>query len=87
MNQPARTHSLSAESAFAFLTRLPTPILIVAAVVAGYAANIIVMELVMLVAPDAPLNAPHLTLSGPMFIATLIAACAILPLFETLVFQ
>jgi hypothetical protein len=87
MNRARRASFLSGESAFAFLTRLPTPVLIVAAVIAGYAANFAVMALVMLIAPDAPLNAPHLPLHGLWFVAALVVACVIVPPFETLVFQ
>ncbi|SAK89883.1 CPBP family intramembrane glutamic endopeptidase [Caballeronia ptereochthonis] len=87
MSQPARGSCLSPGSAFAFLMRLPTPILIVAAVIAGYAASIVVMELVMLVAPDAPLGGRHMTLHGLRFVAALIVACVIMPPFETFVFQ
>ncbi|WP_250515721.1 CPBP family intramembrane glutamic endopeptidase [Caballeronia sp. INDeC2] len=87
MNRLARASLLSAESAFAFLTRLPTPVLIVVAVIAGYAANIVAMGLVMLIAPDVPVGGPHLPLQGIGFVAALIVACAIMPPIETFVFQ
>jgi membrane protease YdiL (CAAX protease family) len=87
LNTPSRAPRLSAQSAFALLTRLPTPVLIVVAVMAGHASSMAVMGLVALVAPDAPLNAPHLPLRGLWFVAMLITACAVMPPLETLVFQ
>ena len=87
MNRLARASSISAESAFAFLTRLPTPVLIVVAVIASYAMNIVMMGLVTLVAPDVPVGGPQFTLQGIRFVAALIVACVIMPPSETFVFQ
>jgi membrane protease YdiL (CAAX protease family) len=86
MNQIVRA-PLSAGPAMAFLMKLPVPALIPLALAASYLLGLVVAVPVGIFFPELDVGGPRLHLNGPIFVVWLVAACVVIPVAETLVFQ